>query len=932
MKSHIRIYSVVLLFVIICSCHNDLDYVLEQAGNNQQELEKVLDHFREDPDTLKYSAAKYLIENILYHYSFSGKDVLRYDSAYIAMSHEPTQYKDSVFAMHMVNFDLNKLEIALDIENITADYLIKNIEEACSIWHSVPWSHDYDISFFYEYVLPYRLLNEEISDWRTLIFQDYPFLFANETRTMHGLCAECEKSKISSCELYTCESASGHQALIFNDTNDSILFDMPVFRSCKKGLYLCYSTMQNESFAIVKLNKQIIDTLYLTPTFSANTFNSQRCWLDIDLPKGNNELVIQHANGHFCLDYVYFTSIEQIDPQLQENFSDSFYSIHNCQTDNVISFDTLSSSLLDTVKLKGKHESDSCTLLRIDCAGFLCWRIATFKNDSIDLCLDVFNNLSAPETPIVQWKYYGGNNQKWVFLPHARGLFRIMSKESGMFLESVADSVNGGEYLIQTTYKDNNSQLWKLSRRGKRTDDNNIYGSLKLNSAIAEAYRVFDIMPLFDWFYFKGLLPPKASSLCKWKTGECRDEANFIVYLCRAKGIPAAVDFTPHWGNRSLAHTWSVLISPHGKAIPFYMGAVPGDTTNLFHGYKKPKVYRRRYRMNLSMIQELKNESSVPYFFKYPNFYDVTSEYCPTTDVTLNISSDNNRNRVAYICVFDNNQWVPVHYGLITDGSVTFTSMGREIVYMVGLWENESVKPISSPFYITGDGSVKMIKACSNRRINLKLNRKYPFMGREDFFNYRMWGGRFQGANTPKFSNATDFYVFNGITNGNWYEVLVNDSGKYKYLRYIGPKGSFCNINELHFYDKTGEEIMGTIIGTTGIDNYNKEKVFDNNILTGFHSVTPDEGWVGIRLSQPKQISKIRFIPRNDGNCIEKGDYYELVYWNNNRWVSLGTQEADNDTILFENVPADALYLLHDLTKGYEERIFTYEKGKQVWW
>lgn len=932
MKSHIRLFKIVLYVTILCSCHNELDNALNHAGNNRQELEKVLDYFRKGSDTLKYSAAKFLIENILYHYSYSGQNVLRYDSAYITMSHEPTQYKDSVFAINLGNFDLNKLEPVLDIENISADYLIKEIEEACSIWHSVSWNHDYDVSFFYEYVLPYRLINEEISDWRTLIFKDYSFLFANEIRSMRGTCAECEESKISSCEVYSCESASGHQALIFNEGNDSILFDMPVFRSCKKGLYLCYSTIQNESYAVIKLNRQIIDTLYLTPTFSANTFNTQRCWLDIELPKGNNELVIQHANGHFCLDYVYFTSIEQIDPQLQENFSDSFYSIHNCKTDNVISFDTLSSSLLDTVKLKGKHELDSCALLRIDYAGFSCWRIATFKNDSIDLCLDVFNNLSVPETPIVQWKYFGGNNQKWVFLPQPRGLFRIMSKESGMFLESVVDSVNGGEYLIQTSYKDNKSQLWKLSRRGKRTDDNNVYGAPKLHSATAEAYRVFDIMPLFDWFYFKGLLSPKASSLCTWKTGECRDEANFIVYLCRAKGIPAAVDFTPHWGNRSLAHTWSVLISPQGKAIPFYMGAVPGDTTNIFHGYKKPKVYRRRYRMNLSMIQELKNEPSVPNFFKYPNFYDVTSEYCPTTDVTLNISSDDKRNRVAYICVFDNNQWVPVHYGLITDGSVTFTSMGREIVYMAGFWENESLKPIGSPFYITSDGSLKMIKACSERRINLKLNRKYPFMGREDFFNYRMWGGRFQGANTLNFSNPTDFYVFNGITNGNWYEIPVNDTGKYKYLRYIGPKGAFCNINELHFYDKTGEEIKGTIIGTTGIDNYSKEKVFDNDILTGFHSVTPDGGWVGIRLSQPMQISKIRFIPRNDGNCIEKGDCYELVYWNNNRWMSIGTQEADNDTILFENVPADALYLLHDLTKGYEERIFTYEKGKQVWW
>ena len=31
-------------------------------------------------------------------------------------------------------------------------------------------------------------------------------------------------------------------------------------------------------------------------------------------------------------------------------------------------------------------------------------------------------------------------------------------------------------------------------------------------------------------------------------------------------------------------------------------------------------------------------------------------------------------------------------------------------------------------------------------------------------------------------------------------------------------------------------------------------------------------------------------------------------------------------------VPDNALLLLHNTTKGKEERIFTYENKKQVWW
>ena len=58
---------------------------------------------------------------------------------------------------------------------------------------------------------------------------------------------------------------------------------------------------------------------------------------------------------------------------------------------------------------------------------------------------------------------------------------------------------------------------------------------------------------------------------------------------------------------------------------------------------------------------------------------------------------------------------------------------------------------------------------------------------------------------------------------------------------------------------------------------------------------------------------------------------YELFYWNN-KWISLGTQKAEDFNIKFDNVPKNALLWLRNLTKGHEERPFTYENGKQVWW
>ena len=246
--------------------------------------------------------------------------------------------------------------------------------------------------------------------------------------------------------------------------------------------------------------------------------------------------------------------------------------------------------------------------------------------------------------------------------------------------------------------------------------------------------------------------------------------------------------------------------------------------------------------------------------------------------------------------------------------------MGRNIVYMAAFYEHGQIVPFGEPFLIKGDGTVQTIQRNEKKRITLKLLRKYPFMGKEDFFNARMSGGRFQGANLPNFSDAK------------WYEIPVTDEGKYRYLRYIGPMGSHCNINELEFYGTDGKKLTGTIIGTEGDPWASKETVFDGDILTGFSGVSPDGHWVGLKLSLPQQISKFKFIPRNDGNGVEIGDEYELVYWKDGDWALLDTQIAASNVLTFKNVPSGGLYVLRDKTKGHEERIFTYEKGEQVWW
>jgi hypothetical protein len=131
--------------------------------------------------------------------------------------------------------------------------------------------------------------------------------------------------------------------------------------------------------------------------------------------------------------------------------------------------------------------------------------------------------------------------------------------------------------------------------------------------------------------------------------------------------------------------------------------------------------------------------------------------------------------------------------------------------------------------------------------------------------------------------------------------------------------------------------LAGTFIGTEGSvergEKLTPNAAFDDDVLTYFSSDQDSGAWVGLDLGKPAQINRIRYLPRNDDNNIRSGDLYELFYWNKGQWNSLGKQTGDDTHVLIcDNCPSNALFLLHNHTRGKEERIFTYENGKQIWW
>ena len=919
-----KTYAILAAILLCMACDRLPERALQQAGENREELEKVLAHFKHDHDPLKYRAAKFLIGNMPYHYTYEGHAIDAYDSIYLSMADRAVQERADFFKKCADSINPSDMQTVVDVQALKADYLIRAIDDACDAWNRSTWKADYSESLFFDYVLPYRILNEPVGDWRTLAATLHPYLWQPAVLSKRGEQMEAEKASFQAAEVKA-EGASGTGMTLLSRPGNHVSFAISQEVPCTKHLYLRYTSTAASPRLLVSVNGEDADTLRLHPTQAMHTFTFSREACELRLREGSNTVTLSFAGDSIGIDHIQLNAIEPDGDHLAEDYAGSYCLISNRKTGNAIAIEANPDTLPCLAVARPYVQGDSAQLLRLDCKGYACWSIAAHHPDS-DVYLETLYCSLDRNAWAGLYKNLNGSNQKWAILPAERGYCRIMNKDSGLFLEAVGEGET--DTLVQNPYTGKDTQMWKIERKGSHPYADHTF---QKGSAISEAFRIFDITGQFEWTGYSCAIPPKGTSLLAGKTGNCRDEASYTVYLCRSLGIPAAVDFTPHWGNRSLSHSWSVLVKPDGTGTPFYMGCAPCDTAHYYHPYLKPKIFRRRFQLNEQYASDLRHEAEVPTLFQAPNFTDVTDEYYETTDVVREVPADSAHRHIAYICVFDNRNWVPVHYGNIHNGKVAFTSMGRNIMYIAAFYEDGQVKPFGNPFCIEADGTVRDIMRDDHHTCSMKLLRKYPFMGKEDFFNLRMSGGMFQGSNTSDFSETSTFYTFEGITNGNWYDVEVQDSIAYRYLRYIGPPSSHCNINEMEFYDEQGKKIDGVIIGTEGDPWALKENAFDGDILTGFSAISPDGNWLGLKLRAPKRVSRIRFIGRNDGNGIEIGDDYELMCWRDG-WKLLEAQKAESNELIFENMPSGGLYVLRNRTKGHEERIFTYENGEQVWW
>lgn len=406
------------------------------------------------------------------------------------------------------------------------------------------------------------------------------------------------------------------------------------------------------------------------------------------------------------------------------------------------------------------------------------------------------------------------------------------------------------------------------------------------------------------------------SQIEKSKMGICDDGVNYLVNVFRSLGIISAKDMISHWGNHySMGHSWVYV--KYGEEEYSTDVSRKVDVREEYLGESIPKINR--------VIYSYQKDFTFSPFAK-----DVTAEYVPTVNVTINnILNAPHSQPVLY--VFDrNSQWAAVSYGKYKDENNTFNNVGVNVLYLAGIQGENTIMPINYPFFVDNTKKIHFFKPSKSILNSVPLVRKYGLTTartktKMDWMT-SLNDNLIQGSNNQNFRNAKTLYRISNFNSTHLKKIIFKQQEKFRYVRYYSNKKESFLV-KLAFYGANGKELKGEVIKENNAILKWEDGAFDDD--PGSYSGGRDFT-LGLKFKKPTLIHSVAFQARNDSNHINVGDEYELFYWDK-EWKTLGKQMA-KDTVLYYSTPANSLLWLKDNTNGIEEHVFTINKNKKQRW
>jgi len=257
------------------------------------------------------------------------------------------------------------------------------------------------------------------------------------------------------------------------------------------------------------------------------------------------------------------------------------------------------------------------------------------------------------------------------------------------------------------------------------------YGGLFSDDIFKQVKNINDSLKTI--FNFTGSSFPnrKLSNLLDNCNGGCYEMSDIAAFTMRANGIPVAIDFAK-WSNIAGEHQWNALILKD-KNSPF-MGIesdpspkidslgyeTEPETLKIFMDYKR---FAKVYRKSFLKYEKFESDFNPKQIISKVNYIDVTKEYCnDAKDIKLKFGSDLNENDLVYLCVYENNFWVPVDYSYYKNNTLFFKDVCVNNVFILRKKVNEKLEYFNNPFTFNQQGEITFRKPSKTNFENLKLS------------------------------------------------------------------------------------------------------------------------------------------------------------------------------------------------------------------
>ncbi len=161
---------------------------MDQSGLNSPNFLKILLNYRQAEDTLQLYASYFLIQHMMGHYGVRLNLVDSIDSTYVFPPEAYESYhelKDDWDATEKMVGELHYEadSFSPDVFGIQHDFFINNLDSAMMGWQHSQYGSSYNIDYFHNWILPYRVANEMIEPFRARLSSRYANCLRPDVKT-----------------------------------------------------------------------------------------------------------------------------------------------------------------------------------------------------------------------------------------------------------------------------------------------------------------------------------------------------------------------------------------------------------------------------------------------------------------------------------------------------------------------------------------------------------------------------------------------------------------------------------------------------------------------------------------------------------------------------------------------------------------------------